>query len=310
MGRRIRCVPGAGTLVAVTCRAMQGRFLFRPSPELNDLVLGVLGRAQRLHAVGICGVTVLSNHLHLLLVVDDAKQLADFMEYLGSNLAREVNRLTGWSGPVFQGRYSMIVVTEEEAAQIERLKYLLAQGCKENLVARLRDWPGIHPIGALVDGVALTGHWIDRTREYSARRRGGALGGRRFATEETLILMPLPCWRHLTSDVYRRRVAELVEAIEGEAEIERKRTGVQPLGCRAILMQDPLHRPMVVARSPAPLVHAASQAARFAFRETYGAFVDAFRYAAEALRRGDRSACFPAGSFPPGLPFVPLASRA
>jgi len=120
----------------VTHRVVQGRFLLRPSPELNDVVLGVLGRAQRLYPVRVCGVTVLSNHLHLLLVVDDAKRLSDFMEYLGSNLAREINRLTGWSGPVFQGRYSMIVVSEEEAAQVERFKYLLAQGCKENLVAR------------------------------------------------------------------------------------------------------------------------------------------------------------------------------
>lgn len=306
MGRRIRCVPGAGTLVAVTCRAMQGRFLFRPSAELNDLVLGVLGRAQRLHAVVVCGVTVLSNHLHLLVIVDDAKQLADFMEYLCSNLAREINRLTGWNGPVFQGRYSMIVVTEEEEAQVERFQYLLAQGCKENLVARLRDWPGVHCIGALVDGIGLAGHWIDRTREYSARRRGRAVTGQPFATEETLTLAPLPCWRHMTPEAYRDRVAELVEAIERDAAIERKRAGVHPLGRSAILMQHPHYRPTAVARSPAPLVHAASQAARRAFRESYGAFVDAFRYAAETLRRGDQSACFPPGSFPPGLPFVPL----
>jgi hypothetical protein len=32
--------------------------------------------------------------------------------------------------------------------------------------------------------------------------------------------------------------------------------------------------------------------------------VAAFRDAAEKLRVGDRSAAFPAGSFPPALPFV------
>ena len=226
------------------------------------------------------------------------------MEYLGSNLAREINRLTGWSGPVFQGRYSMIVVTEEEEAKIERFKYLLAQGCKENLVARLRDWPGIHSVGALVDGEPLTGHWIDRTREYSARRRGRTSDGRRFATEETLVLAPLPCWRHLASDVYRCRVAELVEAIERDAAAERALTRIKPLGRSAISAQDPHHRPAMVARSPAPLVHAASQVARLAFREVYDAFVTAFRDAAEKLRRGDPSARFPPGSFPPGMPFV------
>ncbi len=227
------------------------------------------------------------------------------MEYLGSNLAREINRLTGWSGPVFQGRYSMIVVTQEEGAQVERFRYLLAQGCKEHLVARLRDWPGVHSIGALVDGDLLTGHWIDRTRQYGARRQGGTSGDRRFATEEALILSPLPCWRQLTPEAYRCRVTELIEAIERDAANERKLKGIRPLGRGAVLAQDPHHRPALAASSPAPLVHAATRVARLAFRDVYAAFVAAFRDAAERLRRGDRSACFPPGSFPPGMPFVP-----
>ena len=99
------------------------------------------------------------------------------MEYALSNLAREVNRRTGWSGPVFHGRYSMIVVTDEEAAQAERLKYVLAQGCKENLVERPRDWPGVGSVRCLLEGEPLSGHWFDRTLEY-----GGSTPGRdRFA---------------------------------------------------------------------------------------------------------------------------------
>jgi hypothetical protein len=51
-------------------------------------------------------------------------------------------------------------------------------------------------------------------------------------------------------------------------------------------------------------VHAATKAARQAFYEIYAAFVSAFREASERLRRGDRNAPFPVGSFPPALPFV------
>jgi hypothetical protein len=54
----------------------------------------------------------------------------------------------------------------------------------------------------------------------------------------------------------------------------------------------------------APLVHAATKAARKAFYDAYAWFVAAFRQAAEKLRQGDRNAAFPAGSFPPALPFV------
>jgi hypothetical protein len=76
------------------------------------------------------------------------------------------------------------------------------------------------------------------------------------------------------------------------------------LGVEAILAQDPQHRPATLDRSPAPLVHAATKAARQFFYETYAYFVDAFRIASAALRRGQRDAPFPAGSFPPALPFV------
>ena len=72
----------------------------------------------------------------------------------------------------------------------------------------------------------------------------------------------------------------------------------------SILARDPQYRPTKLARSPAPLVHAATKAARKAFYEMYAWFVAAFRSAAEELKQGDREARFPVGSFPPGLPFV------
>lgn len=227
------------------------------------------------------------------------------MQYLGSNLAREVNRLTGWSGPVFQSRYSMIVVTEEETAQVERLQYLLAQGCKENLVERLREWPGVHSATALLGGESLTGHWIDRTRASALVRRRKAPEPQRFLMQETVVLAPLPCWSHLTATSYRRRIAVMVDAIEKDAAAERRRKATSPMGARAILAQHPHHRPSAIANSPAPLVHAASRRFRRSFREAYGWFVSCFRAASAQIRRGDLLARFPAGSFPPGLPFVP-----
>ena len=139
------------TLVFVTCRTVQGRFLFRPGPEFNDLFLGILGRAQRRHDMRICGVCVMSSHFHLLLVVDDVRQLARFMRDLKSKLAREVNRLTGWRGTVFHRRYDMAVVTEEEAAQAGRLAYILSHGVKEKLVERAQEWPGVHCVKALLN---------------------------------------------------------------------------------------------------------------------------------------------------------------
>ncbi|MGH7488564.1 MAG: transposase, partial [bacterium] len=198
MSRRLRYLPAPQTLVFITCRTVQGRFLFRPGPALNDLVLGVLGRCQRNYDLTLCAVTALSSHFHLLAVVDDARQIAGFMRDVKSKLAREVNRLTGWRGHVFERRYDMAVVTEEEAAQVGRLAYILANGVKEDLVERAREWPGVQSARALLDGEVLTGHWFDRTREYAERNQGLPFERLRFAAVETVVLSPIPCWAHLS----------------------------------------------------------------------------------------------------------------
>jgi hypothetical protein len=204
---------------------------------------------------------------------------------------------------VFDRRYDMAVVTEEEGAQIERLVYILSHGVKEGLVERPQDWPGAHCVNALLDGEPLTGHWFDRSREYAARNQREDFDRLRYATEEAVILSPLPCWAHLSPELYRARILTLVESIVTEAALERSRTGRPVEGAKSIVSRDPQHRPAKLARSPAPLVHAATQAARKAFYKMYSWFVAAFRSAAEKLKQG-LPASFPAGSFPPALPFV------
>jgi hypothetical protein len=303
MPRKLRFIPEPQTLISITNRTIQGRYLLLPGPGFNDIFLGILGRAQRQHEIKICAFWVMSSHFHLLLIADDGQSVAGFMRDLQSKLAREVNRLTGWRGTVFERRYDLAVVTEEEQAQVERLRYILGQGVEANLVERVLEWPGAHCAASLLDGTPLEGHWFDRTREYAARNQGEDFDSLAFATPETIELTPIPCWADLSPDAYRRCVQALVNDLESEA-TRARRPGSQVLGVAAILAQDPQHRPTKLDRSPAPLVHAATKAARKFFYEIYAAFVRAFRIATEALRRGERDAPFPSGSFPPALPFV------
>jgi len=304
MSRRLRYIPEGGALVEVTCRTLQSRFLLRPSPALDDIVVGVLARAQRTYPVRCCGFSFISNHFHLLLYVDDARQLANFMRYLNSNLARELGRLVDWPDKVWARRYQAIVISNEAAAQVARLRYLLAHGVKENLVERVSEWPGVHCARALVEGVPMKGTWFDRTQEYAARRRGESFDRLRYATSETLVLSPLPCWEHLPVEAQRRLAADLVAEIESDAAVERQRTRRQVLGVAAIRGQDPHKRPAHSKKSPAPLFHVLSKAIRQELYAGYAWFVAAFREAAQKLRAGNRAVSFPSGSFPPALPFV------
>ena len=66
MARKIRFTPDGGALYEVTCRTVHSRFLLRPGPLLNEIIVGALGRAQRLYPLEICAFVFASNHFHLL----------------------------------------------------------------------------------------------------------------------------------------------------------------------------------------------------------------------------------------------------
>ncbi|HEV8577483.1 MAG TPA: hypothetical protein VGX68_00255 [Thermoanaerobaculia bacterium] len=305
MSRPLRFIPAGGALVEVTCRTIHSRFLLRPGELINEIIVGVLGRAQRMYPTRVCGYVFVSNHLHLILDVADAHQLACFMRYVNSNLARKVGRLVGWRDKIWSRRYQAIVISSEPAAQIERLRYCLAHGVKEGLVEKVEQWPGVHCAKSLLTGEPAVGYWFDQTQEYTARRRGEKFELRRYASREVLVLSPLPCWKHLSDAVRRQLVVEMIADIEAEAALHRRNSGSQVLGAAAVRGQHPFDRPARPKRSPAPLFHAFSKRVRLELWVAYAWFVACFRHASAKLRNGDRTAPFPAGSFPPALPFVP-----
>jgi hypothetical protein len=279
--------------------------LLRPCDPLNDIVVGILARAKRLYPLKVCAAAWVSNHYHMLLDVPDAKILSQFMCYVQGNVAREAGRMYEWADRFWSRRYQSIPVSNEEAAQTEVFEYIMGHGVKEFLVERVLDWPGVHCARTLLTGEPLTGIWFDRTKEYAARRRGEAFDRMKYTKAEVLTLDPLPCWAHLSEERRRGRIAEVVDRIEAAAAARIAATGITPPGPEAIRRQRPHDAPNRPKKSPAPLFHAASKAARQAMWEAYAWFVAAYREAAEKLKAGDRLAAFPPGSFPPAMQFVP-----
>ncbi|MEO8198414.1 MAG: hypothetical protein ABI689_17005, partial [Thermoanaerobaculia bacterium] len=247
-------------------------------------------------------------HYHLLVWVADTAQLAAFMGYLNSNVAREAGRLARWREKFWGRRYQAILVSDEEEAQVARLAYILAQGAKEGLVASPLDWPGAHCAMALAEGTTVEGTWRSRTLESKARRKGVLLDPAAFLEREELTLTPLPCWQALEPEEQRERIRQLIEEIEIAARRREEETGEPPLGPDVVCRQDPHHEPNRMKRSPAPLVHAAAPAVRRALRRAYFSFVEAYRYAARRLREGVTDIEFPEGAFPPPRP-IRIASR-
>ena len=308
MGRRHRYLPGP-SLVEVTTRTIQGRHLLRPSPELNEIIGGCLGRALEVHPLELVAYSFLSNHVHLLLYVENHQRLSQFMAHLNGNLAKEISRLTGFKEKVWGRRFDPVLVSDEPAAQIGRLKYLLSQGVKEDLVENVLDWPGVHAAHQLVHEEPLKGVWHDRTKEWAAWRR--RISGEeenenkyRFATHHEIELAPLPCWRHLSKEEYRDEVTRLITDIETEAAAERARKQKSILGAQGVLDQNPLDSPRKPKKSPRPLVHAATREVRDALWTAYREFEAAYSAASKRWLTGERGVEFPEDCFPPALPFT------
>lgn len=308
MARLPRWVP-ENALVEVSTRCMQARYLLRPSTKLNSLFLGVLARAVEGTGIRVHMVAVLSNHYHLLMTVPSAGQLSRCMRFLNGNLARELGRLHRWRGRFWASRYHLSLVDGDAKTQIARLCYLLKQGCKEGLVWKPTEWPGVHGAEALIRGVPLVGTWVSWRGVWRARNRRDADCRPESYTETLeLDLHPLPCWSHLPDAEWRTRVADLIGAIESETREMHKTAKTKPLGPTRIRRHNPHHRPDQAAWSPMPTIIARDRESLRSFRRALGAVVIAYREASRRLRAGDLTARFPVGTFPPNLPYLPTVA--
>jgi hypothetical protein len=264
----------------------------QPSPELTDLILGVIGKAQALYGMSVHALFFLSTHAHFLVSPASAGQLARFMQFVNANVAKEAGRLHVWPERLWSRRYRSIVVADEQAAHA-RLRHVLAHGAKEGLVGSSASWPGPNCVGALTSGELLRGTWLDRSAEFRARQRGESVLPSQFATTFDVKLTPLPCLQHLTEAERQAHCRRVVAEIKARAEAENREKGREPMGVAAILAQNPHSKPATTDRSPAPLVHATCDSSVQQFRVAYTAFVDAFRAGGRCLleRAGELRDC-------------------
>ena len=303
MPRSIRYLPHPGTVVEITQRTIQGRFLLKPSPRVNALVAGCLARAQKITGARVHAVAVLSNHFHLLATFDTVEQMAKFVCYFKTNVSKEVGRLHNWQGPMFAGRYQAIPLSDEPEVQQHRLRYILSQGAKEGLVMSPKDWPGIHCAEALASGHSIRGIWVDRTALYSSRQKGERVCAADVTSEEVLRLEPLPALASLDTEAHSSMVRELIRSIELEALAMHRTHQTVPVGAAAICRRHPFARPNSMPRPFKPYFHA-TKSVLHNLMQTFREFMEAYRAAAKRLAAGDPRAVFPENCYPPRLPFV------
>lgn len=293
-------------MVEVTCRTVQARNLLRPCEKSCDLIRGVLGRALALYpSIKVFGYWFLSNHYHMLLWAPDTHALSLFMTHLNGNIAKEIGRLHGWRQKFWGRRYRAIVVCDRQA-MVERLVYLLSQGCKEGLIDRPSAWPGVTCVRAMREGTPDSGRWHDRSERHRREHSGERLDDEDCSTVYSIPLAPLPCWAKRSDAWRKKRVASILSGIVRLTARTNRHLRRRPLGVPAVLSRPASFRPPRFAAAPAPLCHATTDEIRARFLTRYFRFLDRCRRATRNLREEHprNGTGFPRGAFVPRLPLL------
>ena len=214
-----------------------------------------------------------------------------------SQIAKEVQKLSGWKGGIFE-RSDVTVIADDPESQIERLKYVLAQGVKEGLVPHPAKWPGMQCAKALTTGaMRLEGVWIDRSRLYErvrkktrqskavVRRELDRATYKSYEKKLFLQLAPIPCWAHLEASEIARRCRELIRQIlvEHDDVIQT----VQPGYRERIMDKSRFHyRPETRKQGVQPLVHAHDPDVWKRYADRANQFFRQFKRASERFRQG------------------------
>jgi REP element-mobilizing transposase RayT len=292
----------------VVSRTYQGRWLLTPCSEFNELVAGIIGRAQtRFKTVELYAYAFMTNHFHLMLR-GEPSEVPAFIGYIKRELSRRWGHATGWNNGLWAGTYQTTALPTFDS-QRNCLRYVLSQGVKEGAVDRPERWPGVHVAHQFYEGKALKGRWLDGASYAKAafkektRSTPGLRARPDFITEYPVRIDRLPAFAEHDEAQITRELAEMREQILADR-IRRQPCGASAL--RKIARRRFEHRteparPPWWERKRRMIVWAAHDAYETrAYLQRYWARQSAFRFASE-LRREVRDVCgYPELMFSPG----------
>ena len=274
-------------------RTLFGLFRLAPKPLLMTEIIGIFGKAQeRYPQVKLHVLVTMSNHYHALATCADANLLGRWLSWTKAAIARAAQFHHGFKGPVWGRRAATISVIDDVTLR-DRVKYLMAQACAENLVLKPGDWPGVHCVDALCRGVAMRGSYVTADQRREAMRDGML----KLPMNQTLKLVPLP---GLPENVHARQTwyRHIEKEIIAETRARMAADGAQPPSRRSLQDRSPDSRPKAFKPSPAPPCHGSCRRLIQAFLVARAAFTAQWREALDDMRRGVRI-CFPDGGWWP-----------
>jgi len=286
-----------GRFYLVTRRCTQHQFLLRPDAETNNAFVYCLAEAAQRFGVEILLTYAASNHHHTV-IFDRKGSVPAFTEHFHKLVAKCQNALRGRWENLWASEQVCVVHLVEVADVMNKLVYVATNPVKDRLVEKVRHWPGVNGLAALLGGRTLRA-----TRPRHFFRSDGPM--------PAAVTLNLALPSELGDAVQlRAELRERVAAAEAAVAAERLRTGVGVLGRRAILRQSWRDCPASRAsrRNLRPRIAACNPCARIEAIRRHREFVAAYRDA-RACWIGGKASRFPVGTYwLRRFAYVPLAS--
>ncbi len=145
-----------GTLIEVSSRIEEG-LPFVPNALTCYIIGSILARGQNMFPVTIVTYTFMGNHFHMLLIVQNPKDIPDFIGYFKRESAHAINRMIGRrQHTVWSEGFDNPVILDSETA-IKRLKYVYLNPVEAGLTPKVNNWS------------LSSASWVDYTKEKSTR---------------------------------------------------------------------------------------------------------------------------------------------
>lgn len=300
----------------ITTRVQEG-LPFVPTLYMNMILLGIMARAQELYKVRVCAFLWMGNHLHMLIIVDDPQDAADFINRIKTETSHAINILLGRvQHSVWCARYdSPPVLTVGDA--IEKFAYIYANPAEADLETTVSMYPGLSSWSMFSgDSLTMKAPWIQRPMLSKLRSpKLSVEEDQRFADyllrnakeSHTFTLSPddwLECFGipKAQASHYRQRIMNAVQ--EKEAQLKTDRCGTV-IGAKA-LRDAAFNAPFTPKKFARRAWCVCSEIElRKEFEAEMKGTISQGKRVYSRWKRGDFSEPYPAELFAPRVPFMP-----
>ena len=250
-----------------------------------------LAHAAKLHGVLVHAACLMSTHSHEV-ITDVRGEYPRFLQTLHRNLALCTKAFRGWPEEVFNKERSGAHALLTPEAILDSIAYLIVNPVEAGAVRYAKDWPGAHTlpgqVGTRVIRVKRPKHYFDpENPEWP---------------EELELRLEMPAALELDygAELARERIAERVRDKQHQAWNRAKRSGLSFIGPRRVLKLAHTKRATsyeVFGSLNPQFAASGNRAAAGEAVTRLRAFKAQYARALRAWTTGDRSACFPQGTW-------------